>query len=56
MKKKIKEITYWAIWLILVILWNYGYPNASPLNDVIFAVGLSIIFILIKNINLRKSK
>ena len=48
-EKKIKEITYWAIWLILVILWNYGYPNASPLYDVMVAIGLSIIFILIKN-------
>ncbi len=50
MKKKIKELIYWAIWLILVILWNYGYPNASPLYDVMVAVGLSIIFILIKKI------
>ena len=24
----------WLAWLILVILWNYGYPDASPLLDV----------------------
>jgi hypothetical protein len=39
---------YWFAWLLLVILWNYGYPNASPLYDVLVAVALSIFFILIK--------
>jgi hypothetical protein len=43
-----KDLLNWALWLILVTLWNYGYPNALPLYDVLVAVGLSIIFILIK--------
>jgi len=30
-----------AIWLALVILWNYGVPGALPLWDVAMAVGLS---------------
>ena len=30
-----------VIWLILVIIWNFGYPQASPLEDVIVAVVLS---------------
>ncbi len=30
------------IWLILVIVWNYGYPQATPLEDVIVAVVLSL--------------
>jgi hypothetical protein len=50
MEKINKDPLYWAVWLILVILWNYGYPNASPLYDVLVAAGLSIIFILIKKI------
>ena len=28
------------IWLALIILWNYGYPDASPLYDVIASVVL----------------
>ena len=30
------------IWVILVIAWNFGYPQASPLDDVIVAVDLSL--------------
>jgi len=26
------------IWIILIILWNYGYPEAVPLLDVIASV------------------
>lgn len=48
--KMSKNIFYWFFWLILVILWNYGFPEALPLYDVLVAVGLSIIFILIKKI------
>jgi len=54
MKKLNKDIFYWITWLILVILWNYGYPNAAPFYDVLIALGLSIIFILIKKI--KKSR
>jgi hypothetical protein len=42
----IKKIN-WLVWLVLVILWNYGYPEATPLQDVLVAVLLSLIFILI---------
>jgi len=38
----------WIIWLILVILWNYGFPDATPFQDVIVAVILSLFFIIIK--------
>ena len=38
----------WVIWLILVILWNYGFPDASPFQDVLVAVILSLFFIIIK--------
>ena len=38
----------WLAWLILVIMWNYGFPNATPLADVTVAVILSLLFIIIK--------
>tara|TARA_Y100000591_G_scaffold316423_1_gene325017 strand:- start:45 stop:185 length:141 start_codon:yes stop_codon:yes gene_type:complete len=31
-----------VIWLVMVIAWNYGYPQAGPLEDVIVAVILSL--------------
>ena len=33
----------YIIWLIGVILWNFGYPAASPLEDVLAAIVLSFI-------------
>lgn len=47
------KIISWGIWFLLVVLWNYGYPAASPFLDVLIAVILSLlnlIFLrLIKN-------
>ena len=45
-KQMIKKIN-WLVWLALVILWNYGFPNATPLQDVLVAVILSVLFIII---------
>tara|TARA_B100000427_G_C14953210_1_gene353391 strand:+ start:34 stop:234 length:201 start_codon:yes stop_codon:yes gene_type:complete len=36
------------IWLIGVILWNFGYPSASPIEDVVVAVILSFISMHLK--------
>ena len=36
------------IWLIGVILWNFGYPSASPLEDVVVAVLLSFLSMYMK--------
>ena len=33
----------YLIWLIGVILWNFGYPEATPLMDVLAAIILSIL-------------
>ena len=33
----------YSIWLIGVILWNFGVPDASPLEDVLVAVALSFL-------------
>tara|TARA_B100000795_G_C22486579_1_gene318676 strand:- start:180 stop:368 length:189 start_codon:yes stop_codon:yes gene_type:complete len=53
MIKKKQEIIIWSIWLVLVIFWNFCYPEAKPFYDVLIAVILSLIFILIKkNINM----
>ena len=38
----------YIIWLIGVIIWNYGFPNASPLEDVVVAIILSFISIVLK--------
>ena len=43
-------IIFWFVWLILVILWNYGYPAASPLLDVLAAIILSILNLILLNI------
>ena len=37
-----------AVWVLLVILWNYGYPNAEPLYDVIVSIGLFVIVKIIR--------
>ncbi len=38
----------YIIWLIGVILWNFGYPAAKPIEDVIAAIFLSFISIGLK--------
>ena len=51
----IKKIN-WILWLGLVILWNYGFPQATPFQDVIVAVILSILFIIIQMLQSRYLK
>ena len=46
----------WLIWLVLVILWNYGFPQATPFQDVAVAVFLSILFIIIQSLQSRYLK
>jgi len=43
MSRKKKNSLFWIIWLILVILWNFGYPEASPTHDVLIAIVLSLL-------------
>jgi hypothetical protein len=33
----------YIIWIIGVIGWNFGFPNAAPFEDVIVAVFLSFL-------------
>jgi len=41
MKKQFDII--WFVWLILVSIWNFGWPSVPPIADVLVAVILSII-------------
>jgi len=43
----------WFAWLVLVILWNYGFPKATPIQDVLVAVILSVLFIIIRKLQSR---
>ena len=36
------------IWLVGVIVWNYGVPQATPLEDVLAAIALSFLTIGLK--------
>ncbi len=38
----------YIIWLIGVVLWNFGFPNAVPIADVVVAILLSILSIVLK--------
>tara|TARA_B100000214_G_C23844008_1_gene570192 strand:- start:574 stop:714 length:141 start_codon:yes stop_codon:yes gene_type:complete len=38
----------YIIWLVGVILWNFGVPNASPLEDVLVAILLSFLSLILK--------
>ena len=38
----------YIIWLIGVISWNFGFPNAAPFADVIVAILLSFLSIGLK--------
>ena len=38
----------YLIWLVGVIIWNYGVPQATPLDDVLVAIALSFLTISLK--------
>ena len=38
----------YIIWLIGVIIWNFGFPNALPIEDVVIAILLSFLSIGLK--------
>ncbi len=44
----------YIVWLIGVIIWNFGFPNASPLEDVIAAIVLSFLSLGLKKITIQK--
>ena len=49
-RMKIKDFDFlWLGWLVLVCIWNFGWRTATPLEDVLVAVVLSLGVIAIKN-------
>ena len=38
----------YIIWLIGVVIWNFGFPNALPIEDVVVAILLSFLSIALK--------
>ena len=38
----------YIIWLIGVVIWNFGVPKASPFEDVIVAILLSLLTLALK--------
>jgi len=37
-----------VIWFVMVVAWNFGYPEASPFEDVLVAVILALFNIFLK--------
>ncbi len=44
----INYMKIYIIWLIGVIIWNFGIPQASPLEDVLVAILLSLLTVFLK--------
>lgn len=38
----------YIVWLLGIVLWNFGLPNATPIEDVIFSILLSFLSIVLK--------
>ena len=48
-KMKIKNIDFvWLLWVSLVCIWNFGWPDVPPIADVIVAIILSFVVVFIK--------
>jgi len=51
-KMKIKDFDWlWFVWLALVVIWNFVWPEVPPIADVLVAVILSLAIIKIKKRN-----
>ena len=38
----------WLLWVLLVAIWNFGWPDVPPIADVIVAIILSLLVMIIK--------
>ena len=48
-KMKVKHLDFvWLVWVSLVCIWNFGWPNAPAIADVIVAIFLSFVVVFIK--------
>jgi len=41
------KIIIWFIWVVLVMIWNFGVPGAAPIWDVQIAMILSIFSMIL---------
>ena len=39
-----------VVWFVMVVAWNFGYPEASPLEDVVVAIILSLFSTMLKKL------
>lgn len=58
MKIKIKKgkTINWLAWMVLVVLWNFGFPEAKPIDDVLIAIILSLLLVLINSLSSASRK
>ena len=55
-KMKLKKFdSTWAVWFLLVCIWNFGWSNAPAIADIFVAVSLSLLVIYFKKKNKWKS-
>ena len=51
-KMKIKDFDWlWFGWLVLICIWNFVWPDATPIADVLIAIILSLLVTTIKKRN-----
>jgi len=49
-KMKIKDFDFlWFVWLALVCIWNFVWPEVPPIADVLVAIFLSLVVVTFKN-------
>tara|TARA_B100001093_G_scaffold493901_1_gene536619 strand:- start:2843 stop:2983 length:141 start_codon:yes stop_codon:yes gene_type:complete len=41
-------VIVYIIWLTGVVLWNFGVPKATPIEDVVVAIVLSFLTMILK--------
>jgi len=41
------------LWLFMVVLWNYKFPEAKPIHDVLVAVALSFFSTLLNTMSAK---
>ena len=41
--KLFKYFLSWVVWFALLIIWNFAYPQANPLEDVSIGVVLAMM-------------
>jgi|ETNmetMinimDraft_5_1059913.scaffolds.fasta_scaffold07672_2 hypothetical protein len=38
-----RQYLSWVIWFLLIVLWNFYYPDALPYEDCVIAIALAIL-------------